>query len=88
MAEDNKYTLVINYLNGSEEKFEFTTKEGAKLNLAAQMQKILASDPIIVDLKERVLVIPKQSIRSIEFAPGMVARKLPENALRNLRRVD
>lgn len=87
MAEEEKYTLVVHYLNGAEDKFEFTTKEDAKLNVAAQMQKILASDTLIIDIKDRTLMIPKQSIRSIELTPGVNARKLPENALRNVRKI-
>lgn len=82
MKDATKGNLTVRYVNGKEEKFEFTREEDA-LNIASRIKDALSANQIILELEDRVLIIPFQSIQSIEISP--LPTKLPPNTLRNVR---
>lgn len=74
--------MVIRYVNGNEQRFEFERQEDA-LNVASQIKEVLSADQLMLELEDRLLVIPFQNVQYIEVAPS--PDKLPSNAIRNVR---
>ncbi len=52
-------------------------------NIVGLMKEALDSNHLLLEMQDKVLIIPFQSIKSIEFSPP--PEKLPEYALRNVR---
>ena len=82
MNEGTTGCMVIRYVNGNEQRFEFERQEEA-LNIASQIKELLSANQLILELEDRVLVIPFQNVEYIEVAPS--PEKLPSNAIRNVR---
>jgi len=82
MNDEAKGILTIRYVNGNEEKFEYTPMEDT-LNIASQVQEFLKGNQILLELEDRFLIIPLQNIQSIEVSPP--PGKLPSNVLKNVR---
>ncbi|UCB48194.1 MAG: hypothetical protein JSW56_13735 [Deltaproteobacteria bacterium] len=74
--------MVIRYINGNEQRFEFERQEEA-LNIASQIKDLLSANQLMLELEDRLLVIPFQNVEYIEVAPS--PEKLPSNAIRNVR---
>jgi hypothetical protein len=82
MNETGKSIMTIRFINGSEQKFEFPRQEDTH-SIAAQIKDALSSNQILLELEDRLLIIPFQSIQSIEVTP--TPPKLPATAIRNVR---
>ena len=82
MNDETKGILTVRYVNGNEEKFEYTRMEDT-LNIASQVQEFLKGNQILLELEDRFLIIPLQNVQSIEVSPPPA--KLPSNALKNVR---
>ena len=86
--QDRIITLTIRYTNGKEQHFEFISPEGTvaeQANLGTRLQKMLTADPIIIELADKLVVIPVHNIQSIEISP--VPPKLPEGVIHPMREV-
>ena len=80
MFEQNAGILTVHYTDGTEQRFEYArAKEDA--NLAALIQEALESNQLVIELQDRMLVIPMQSIKTIEISPPPA--KLPKFVIRN-----
>lgn len=80
--------LTIHYTNGKQQHFEFISPEvrvGEQANLGTRLHKMLTSDPIILELADKLLVIPIHNIQSIEISP--VPPKLPEGIIHEVREI-
>ncbi|MFC1824344.1 hypothetical protein ACFL9T_16670 [Thermodesulfobacteriota bacterium] len=86
MADGEKRFLTIHYVNGTTQKFEFPIQPDETLSGAARVKELLAGNQLIIELEDRVLIIPFQSIQSIEVSPP--PEKMPATALRNARLTD
>jgi len=82
MEENNKYTLTIKYLNGNEEKFEFLPQID-QVNMVSRLTKILDSNQIILELEDKIVLIPIPTVQTIEISP--LPPKLPDTVIRNVR---
>ncbi len=82
MNDGAKGILTIRYMNGTEQKFEYTRTEDA-LNVASRIQDVLKGNQLLLELEDRFLIIPMSNIQSIEVSPPPA--KLPPNTLRNVR---
>ena len=82
MKEETKAEVTILYTNGTKQKFEFPRQEDT-YNIAARIHEALKANQILLELEDRVLVIPFQNIQSLEIKPPPA--KLPPNAIRNVR---
>ena len=82
MNDAVKGTMTIRYVNGTEQKFEYTREENA-LNIASRIQDALSANQVLLELEDRVMIIPFQSILSMEVSP--LPAKLPPNVIRNVR---
>lgn len=80
MFEENTGMLTVHYTDGTEQRFEYT-RANEDVNLAAVVQEALKSSQLVIELQDRMLVIPMQSIKTIEVSPP--PSKLPRFVLRN-----
>lgn len=80
MFEENTGMLTVHYTDGTEQRFEYTRAK-EDVNLAAVVQEALKSSQLVIELQDKMLVIPMQSIKTIEVSPP--PSKLPRFVLRN-----
>lgn len=76
-----KGILTIRYVNGSEEKFEYDRLE-EEYSIAAHIKEALRENHLLLELEDRLVVIPYQSILSLDISPPPA--KLPATALRKV----
>ena len=81
MNRADKGILTIRYVNGSEEKFEYNRFED-EYSIAAHIKEALRENHLLLDLEDRLVVIPYQSILSLDISPPPT--KLPTTALRKV----
>lgn len=86
MTEQTKVILSIRYVNGDRQKFEFIRPQAEQANLASRLHKFFGSDEIVLELEDRLLMIPVQNILSLEIYPK--PSKLPDGAIKNARLLD
>lgn len=84
MVDKAKSTLTIRFVNGSEQKFEFTHLEES-LSIAQRVQDALNANQLLLELEDRLLVVPFQNILTVEVSPP--PPKVRGNVLRNVRLV-
>lgn len=80
MEESIIFNVTVKYTDGTSEIFEFSSAE-QKLNL----EKMLSSPVLTLDLNETLLVVPTQHIKSLEVSP--VPKELPGDIIRNAKRI-
>jgi|SRR6266436_2998620 len=79
-------TVTIHFIDGMTQCFEFEAPEIDPMTFASKLEKVLARNQIHIQLVDRVLVIPIQSIKCLEFTPlPPLPSKLPEFVIRNAR---
>ena len=84
MAQDTKGFMAIRYTDGTEQTFEYDRLgDEYKHNIVGLIKEALNSNHLLLEMQDKVLIIPFQSVKSIEFSPP--PEKLPEYALRNVR---
>jgi len=81
MNRADKGILTIRYVNGSEEKFEYNRFED-EYSIAAHIKEALRENHLLLDLEDRLIVIPYQSILSLDISPPPT--KLPTTTLRKV----
>ena len=74
--------MIVTCTDGTVHKFEFTPRQDMT-NQAGRIEKMLEAPNLVLELADRMMVIPISSVRSIEFTPRPM--KLPDRALRNVR---
>lgn len=82
MNQDTKSFLTIRYTNGTEQKFEFMVQEKS-LSMATRIQDALSANHLVLELEDRVLIVPFQNIQYIEVMP--LPDKLPPITLKGVR---
>ncbi|MFQ5936094.1 MAG: hypothetical protein ACE5LB_06790 [Acidiferrobacterales bacterium] len=81
---DSARTMKIRFTDGTEQNFEFP-QQGPETNMAARIQEMVSSKVLMLELEDRVVVIPYQNIQSIDVLPA--PSKLPSAALKGARRL-
>ena len=62
-------TVTIHFTDGTTQCFEFEAAEIDPLTSASRLEKLLVRKHLQIHLSDRVLVIPMQSIKFMEFTP-------------------
>ena len=75
MTKENRGTLVIRFVDGTEERFEHYRPPQEDVNLVARLQETLNAQHLIVEVEGKLVVYPFHSIKAIEVFP--VPEKLP-----------
>jgi len=78
-----KTTMVVRLADGSVQRFQLPSDGGDDVTLGSRIEKALETQDLVVELGDRLLVIPKHSILTIELTPP--PPKLPAVAIRNAR---
>lgn len=81
-AETRRARLIVRYVDGNENVFTFDqpVKEGAMM---ARVQEALESQHLVIELEDRVRIIPVHQIKSVEIQPKPA--KLPALTVRHAR---
>ncbi|MEL7034836.1 MAG: hypothetical protein AAFO04_04360 [Cyanobacteria bacterium J06592_8] len=86
IPESRTVRLTVRYVNGESHCFEFETPQEEKALLASHIQRVLNSKELMLEVGDRLLVIPMQNVQTIELSP--IPLKLPDIVIRNVRQVD
>lgn len=81
--ESRTVRLTIRYINGESDYFEFDSPQEETATLASHIQRVLNSKELMLELGDRLLVIPMQNVQIIELSP--VPLKLPDLVICNVR---
>ena len=80
MTKNETGTLVIRFVDGTEERFEYSRPPQDDMNLAARLQEILNAQHLILEVEGKLVVYPFHSIKVIEVFP--VPEKLPRMVIK------
>ena len=84
-----KARMSIQYMDGTEQVFEWTPDPAQQQNvtsLASNLHKTLQEDYLLLDMGDKLRIIPRHNIKSIEL--DRVPAKLPANAIRGVQLVE
>ncbi len=79
-------TMIVRLIDGSVHRLRFTPAEDDDVQLAGRIEKAFQAHDLVLELSGRLLVIPKQSIVSVELTPAPA--KLPAIAIRNAQLIE
>ena len=82
MKKETRVGMVVRYVDGEEDWFVFSRPEDIP-NPITRIEEALNASMIILELENRVLLIPMHRVARIEVSPR--PDKLPSYALRNVR---
>jgi hypothetical protein len=85
MTKQDTGTMVIRFVDGTEEVLEFALPPQDDANLVARIQESLNAQHLIVEVAGKMVVYPFHNIKAIEVSP--LPEKLPRVALRKARLV-
>ena len=85
MTKQDMGTMVIRFVDGTEEVLEFAFPPQDDANLAARIQETLNAQHLIVEVDRKMVVYPFHNIKAIEISP--LPEKLPRVALKKARLV-
>jgi hypothetical protein len=85
MTKQDTGTMVIRFVDGTEEVLEFARPPQDDVNLVAHIQEGLNAQHLIVEADGKLLVYPFHNIKAIEVSP--LPEKLPRFALKKARLV-
>jgi hypothetical protein len=75
MTKHNTGTLMIRFVDGTEERFEYSRPPQDDVNLVARLQETLNAQHFIIEVDGKLVVYPFHCIKFIEVFP--VPGKLP-----------
>ena len=77
----SKTTMIVQLVDGSVRRFRFSSDGSDDVTLGSRIEKALETQELVLELGDRLLVIPMHSILTIELMPP--PPKLPAVAIRN-----
>ncbi|NJK99699.1 MAG: hypothetical protein HC838_05175 [Spirulinaceae cyanobacterium RM2_2_10] len=79
--------MTIQYIDGTSQTFEWQAAEQAEtVNMASRLQHTLHEEYILLEMGDKLTIIPKQNIKTIEI--NAVPPKLPPSAVHGVRLVE
>jgi hypothetical protein len=84
MTEYNTGTLVIRFVDGTEERLEYVRGPQDDVNLVARIQEVLNAQHLVVEVDGKLVVYPFHNIKAIEVFPA--PEKLPRIVMKNARK--
>ena len=76
--------LIVTYTDGTHDHFKFPSQADS-FNMAHLVEKLLSSAALALQVGDRLLMIPKANIRSLEVSP--CPSKLPDIVMHNVQRL-
>ncbi len=83
MTEQDMGTLVIRFMDGTEERLEYARLPQDAVNLVARMEEVLNAQNLLVEVDGKLVAYPFHSIKAVEVHPA--PEKLPRNVIRKAR---
>jgi len=88
MNTNNLSCITIHFLDGTTQCYEFEMHEIDPMTFSAKLEKTMSRNQLLIQLADRLCVIPLQSIKQFEFTLSPpVPIKLPEFVFANARLV-
>ncbi len=88
MDKNIKPIIIIQFMDGTREDYEFDEPTIDPLTFAAKLAKAVSCQEIIIQLADRLRILPKHGIKSLEFKfPSSAKMKLPDFTFCNARPV-
>lgn len=78
--------MIIRLVDGNVHRLRFTPEDDDDVQLASRVEKALQTNDVVLELGDRLLVIPKHSILTIELTPPPT--KLPAAAIRHAQLIE
>ena len=82
MEKTNTGILKIHYIDGSDMQIEYVREEEVS-NIATRIEKAIESNEVLIELEDRLLVVPLSNLKYIEITPA--PSKLPKFTIRHAR---
>lgn len=82
MSQETKGTLIIRYVNGTEQQYEYS-RQPQDASVATRLEEALKANVVVLDTGDALLAIPATSILCLEISPR--PEKLPRNVVRGAR---
>jgi hypothetical protein len=81
MDKDRKAKMIVRYVDGQSNKIVFSQTVG-DLNALKRLEEAMQANCLLLEMEDRVLLIPIHQIKSIEVSPP--PDKLPKYAIRGV----
>lgn len=80
--------MSVQYIDGTAQQFEWDEhpSETESANLVSHIQKMIHEDNVLLEMGNRLIVLRKENIKSIEITP--VPPKLPSTTIHGVRLVE
>ncbi len=80
--------MSIQYLDGTTQHFEWDTEPVGteSANMVSHLQKMLHEDSVLLEMGDKLLILRKETIKTIEITP--VPAKLPATTIHHVRLVE
>ena len=85
MQKTNTGTLKIHYTDGSKMLVEYIREEEVS-SIATRIEKAIESNEVLIELEDRLLVVPLNNLKYIEITPA--PPKLPKFTIRHARLIE
>jgi len=69
MTQSTNITVSLTLVDGTQRKFIFEPPPNSDLRIAARIKDFMNQESVAFQLPDRLLMIPKSQIMSIEFTP-------------------
>ncbi len=85
MSNSNTAHLKLCYMDGTEQRFEYVQAQETQ-SLSSRIQDVMKLNQVIIEVGDKLLVIPMQNLKAIEISPA--PKKLPNFVIRNARLIE
>ena len=72
MSEKTIVTMKVKFVNGDEEHYEFRRQVEDEIQLTKRLQEALEAKFLLIELENKVQIIPFNNVLSIEVSPPPV----------------
>lgn len=86
MNEARIVQITVYYVNGEIQKYEFERQASDQASLASRIQKTLSVNELMLEVEDKLVVIPLPNIQRIEISPAPL--KFPDSVIRGVRLVE
>ena len=85
MASSPPAVLTVRYLNGTEKKYEIAPARDEFTTLGSYLKEALAAKNMVLELPDKLLIIPFDNVQEIELAP--VPPRVPGYVVKNVKSI-
>lgn len=80
--------MCIQYMDETDQLFEWNIEPAAteSANMVSHLQKMLHEDSVLLEMGDKLLILRKETIKTIEITP--VPAKLPDTTIHHVRLVE